>query len=209
MSSTSDRVSDPFRDPTRPHVARRAFTSRTLLSLLLILATVNVLMFAVQRWFFVPLRVPSASMEPNLRNGDRILVQRTWSSTSELAKRIDRGDVLVFRAPEDRHPLVVKRVIGLPGETIQAVDGQIAINNETLLDEKWLPEAERDASSASAQTVDIELTQIDGDEVYVLGDNRDQSIDSRSFGPVRLDDVVGTVAVRFLPFDRFGTVDWE
>lgn len=188
---------------------RRVLGSRRLLGVLLIIASANVLFFAVQRWIAVPLRIPSPSMQPALQDGDRILVRRNFKPASDLAREIDRGDVLVFRAPHAGEPLVVKRVIGLPGETIQALDGVIAIDNEVTLVEKWLPESERARGSEAAEGVDIEFTRLDDDEVYLLGDNRDESIDSRSFGPVELDRVVGTVLVRFWPFDRVGTVDWS
>jgi signal peptidase I len=192
-----------------PDAVRRVLTSRALLGVLVVVATVNVAFFAVQRYVVLPVHVPSASMEPNLRPGDRILVHRTFSSAEELGRSLKRGDVLVFRAPHAGEPLVVKRVIGLPGESIQATDGLIAINNSTTLVEKWLPEAERRRGSHAANTVDIPLTQLGPDEVYLLGDNRDASIDSRSFGPVKLDRVVGTVLVRYWPISRFGTVDWS
>jgi signal peptidase I len=104
---------------------------------------------------------------------------------------------------------VVKRVIGLPGETIEARDGLIAIDNRTTLIEKWLPESERARGSRAAATVDIPRTELADDEVYLLGDNRDASTDSRSFGPVKLDRVVGTVLVRFWPPNHIGTVDWS
>ena len=187
---------------------RRMLTNRALFGVLVVVAVGNVLVFALERWVALPLHVPSESMEPNLEVGDRILVRRTYDSAEELADRLDRGDVLVFRSPRAGEPLVVKRVIGLPGESIEARDGQIAIDETTLLDEKWLPESEREVGSPAANTVDIPFTQLDDDEVYLLGDNRDSSIDSRQFGPVSLDRVVGTVLVRFWPVGRFGTVDW-
>jgi signal peptidase I len=183
-------------------------TSRALLGVLVVVATVNVAVFAAERWVAVPLRVPSASMQPALEVGDRVLVRRTFDEPDALADRIDRGDVLVFRAPHAGEPLVVKRVIGLPGESIQAVDGRIAIDNRTTLVEKWLPESERALGTPAARSVDIPYTQLGDDEVYVLGDNRDASIDSREFGPLELDRVVGTVLTRYWPLDRIGTVDW-
>lgn len=191
------------------HRARRFFTSRALLGVLVVVAVANIAVFAVERWVALPLRVPSASMEPALRDGDRILVRHGSDSQRALADRVDRGDVLVFRSPEVGRPLVVKRVIGLPGESIEAVDGLIAIDNETTLVERWLPESERELGTPGARSVDIELTSLADDEVYVLGDNRDHSIDSRQFGPIELNDVVGTVATRFWPPRRFGTVDWS
>ncbi len=188
--------------------ARKILTSRALLGVLVVVAAVNLAVFAVQRVWVMPLHVPSASMEPALQAGDRILVRRSHESADQLADRLDRGDVLVFRAPHDDEPLTVKRVIGLPGETIQARDGVIAVDGDSILVEKWLPEEQRRPGSDEAESVDIPFTRLDDDEVYLLGDNRDGSIDSRTFGPVSLDRVVGTVLVRFWPPGRYGEVDW-
>ncbi|MEO6867935.1 MAG: signal peptidase I [Gaiellales bacterium] len=187
---------------------RRVLTSRALLGVLVVVSVANLAIFAVERWIALPLHVPSASMEPSLQHGDRILVKRSYASSTQLASELNRGDVLVFRSPRVGEPLVVKRVIGLPGERIQAVDGLIAINNRTTLVEKWLPQAQREPGSAAANSVDIDPVRLADDEVYLLGDNRNNSIDSREFGPVKLDRVVGTVLVRFWPITRFGTVDW-
>lgn len=187
---------------------RRVLANRTLTTIIVAVATANILMFAVQRWVALPLHVPSPSMEPALQRGDRILVRRSYGSPDELSDRLDRGDVLVFRAPQQGSPLVVKRVIGLPGETIEAVDGLIAIDNETTLVEKWIPESEREPGSHAADSVDIKRTSLGSDEVFLLGDNRDNSIDSRSFGPVKLDRVVGTVVGRYWPLGRWGSVDF-
>jgi signal peptidase I len=182
-------------------VVRDLLTNRTLLGVLVIIAISNLIVFSVQRYVALPMPVGSSSMEPALHTGEWIMVRRTHDSPKQLAASIDRGDVLVFRAPHEGHPLVVKRIIGLPGETIQASQGPIAIDNEKTLIEKWLPESERGP-------VTIKETHLADDEVFVMGDNRDGSVDSRNFGPVKLDDVVGTVALRFWPPGRTGTVDW-
>jgi signal peptidase I len=176
---------------------------------LVVVVVVNVAIFAVERWLVLPLRVPSASMEPALEQGERVLVRRIHESPGELAEDLDRGDVLVFRSPHEGEPLTVKRVIGLPGETIEARDGVIAIDNERTLVERWLPESERELGSDAADTVDIPRTVLRSDEVFLLGDNRDGSLDSREFGPVTLDRVVGEVLVRYWPPNRYGKVDWE
>jgi signal peptidase I len=181
--------------------ARSLRSNRTLLGVLAIVALSNLIVFAIQRYIALPMPVAEHSMEPSLHDGEWIMVRRTHQSASELAKDIDRGDMLVFRAPHKGRPLVVKRIIGLPGETIEAHDGPIAIDNSTTLVEKWLPESER-------RNITIKRTHLARDEVFVLGDNRDVSLDSRAFGPVKLDDVAGTVMVRFWPLNRMGTVDW-
>jgi len=186
---------------------RRALGSRTFRWLVIVLAAVNTAAFGVQRQFYVPVTIPSGSMEPTIDAGDRILVRRTHDSVTQLARSIERGDVIVVRAPEEGHPLVVKRVVGLPGETIQASDGVIALDDQNVLDETYLADAITDTGSASADSVDIERTELSSTELFVLGDNRARSIDSRSYGPIQLADVVGTVSVRFWPVSRFGTVE--
>jgi signal peptidase I len=186
-------------------VLRRILASRALFGVLVVVAVANLAIFAAERWYALPMQVPSASMEPLLQAGDRILVRRTHDSPDELADRIERGDVVVFRSPDDG-TLLVKRVIGLPGERIEALDGRIVIDDFETLDEPWLPDDEA-APGDAADTVDIERTDLARDEVFVLGDNRDRSIDGREFGPVPLDDVVGDVQLRLWPTDRFGTVE--
>lgn len=185
---------------------RRVLTSRTFLWIVLVLAAVNTAAFGVQRLFYVPVAIPSESMEPTVDAGDRIFVRRTHKSVTQLARSIERGDVIVLRAPEEGHPLVVKRVVGLPGETIEARDGVIAINNDRILDETYLSNDVTDIGTPGADSVDVDRTKLSRTELYVLGDNRAHSIDSRSYGPIQLADVVGTVSLRFWPPGRFGTV---
>lgn len=188
---------------------RRVLRSRTFFVLLLVIVGAMSVLFGVERWIVTPLGISTPSMEPALRSGDRILVRRSHDSVAKLRDTIERGDVVVFHAPEDGAPLLIKRVIALPREEIQARDGIIAINDERLLDEEWLPDSERDEDSSGAQSVDIDRLQLADDEVYVLGDNRDASIDSRSFGPVKLEAITGRSAVRIWPPGRFGTLDWS
>ncbi|MBC7459822.1 MAG: signal peptidase I [Thermoleophilia bacterium] len=181
-------------------------SSRTFLGIVLVVAAVNLAAFGVQRLFWVPVAIPSSSMEPTVDAGDRIFVRRTHQSQQQLARSVERGDVIVLRAPEEGHPLVVKRVVALPGESIQAKDGIIAIDDQQVLDETYLANRITDAGTAGADSVDINRTELTGTELYVMGDNRAHSIDSRSYGPIQLADVVGTISLRFWPPGRFGTV---
>lgn len=186
---------------------RRMLSTRALFGVLVVVAVANVAIFCLQRWVVLPVHVPTASMEPAVREGERLLVRRTFDSPEQLARSVERGDVLVFRSPQQGEPLVVKRVIALPGEVIQALDGLVAIDDVDVLDEEWLPEAMREPGSTAMRSVDIERTVLGADEVFVMGDNRADSIDSRSFGPVPLDRVVGTVSFRFWPPSRWGSVE--
>ena len=204
---------------------RRFVGSTPFLIIVALFVAILVKTFVIQAFY-----IPSESMVPTLEVGDRVFVSKFMFDGGDVA----RGDVIVFENPHpgevpDRgivsgffHWLgegigfaqpenedFIKRVIALPGETIEARDGVVAINNERILDERWLPRSERRLGSKGAKSVDIERTTLDEDEVYVLGDNRDASIDSRSFGPVSLERVVGRSAVRVWPPSRFGTLDWS
>jgi signal peptidase I len=166
---------------------------RTTRVVLLVVATVigsNLLRSCIAE----PYTVASTSMEPEFHDGDRLVVNK-------LAYRfgdVRRSDIVVIethRVSEGTERLgetLVKRVVGLPGDVVQAVDGRVLINGEPL-DEPWLD---------GAQTAAFGPVQVPEDALFVLGDARDVSIDSRSFGPVPVDAVVGRVdAVIWPPGD--------
>jgi signal peptidase I len=159
------------------------------------------------------LRTPSVSMYPAILPGDRIVV-------SKLDHGVRRGNLVVFRAPEEPEQLLVKRVIALPGETVR-MDGRAIVVDHipfslARLDaacqvspdcELW--EESSDAhrctvafSRVPALTQSAEPLRVPDESVFVLGDNRDNSLDSRVFGPVPLSDVVGKVQFTWL---RWGT----
>jgi signal peptidase I len=188
---------------------RRILSSRAAFRAVFGLVVILVALFVCERLLLLPLGITTPSMQPSLQRGDRILVVRSHASDAELRKQLRRGDVIVFRAPQPGKPLLVKRVIGLPGELIQAKDGVVAIDNSTILEEDWLPHRERDLGTIAARSVDIPRTRIADDEVFLMGDNREFSIDSRSFGPVGLGAIVGRSAIRIWPPNRLGRLDWS
>lgn len=142
-------------------------------------------------WFFLTFRIGyvlTSSMSPTLKPGDQYLIHlRAYSHA-----RPRRGDIIVFRDEKDGM-LLVKRVVGLPGETISIVRGRVFINDK-LIAEPYL--AEKPMSEWPLQVT------IPGDSVFVLGDNRDESDDSRDFGPVRLDEIMGRAERILRPTDR-------
>jgi signal peptidase I len=150
--------------------------------------------------------IPSGSMEPTLQIGDRIVVDKL----SYDLHGIGRGDIVVFSTPKDEHcagpPVanLVKRVIGLPGETISLAGGQVEINGK-LLPEPWLPPAVRletiPGPSGQPYSLEVPYTVPKGD-VFVMGDNRTQSCDSRYWGPIRESTIVGKVDLRIWPVSR-------
>jgi signal peptidase I len=146
--------------------------------------------FVVQTFY-----IPSASMEPTLMVGDRILVDKL----SYHLHAVGRGDIVVFSKPAGEvTPGVndlVKRVIGLPGETISSPDGRVWINGSPLA-EPWLP--------SGTVTRGIKPQKIPQGEYFVMGDNRGDSSDSRVFGPIPKSLIVGRVVFRIWPLSHLG-----
>jgi signal peptidase I len=120
--------------------------------------------------------IPSGSMAPTLTPGDQIVVTRYIRSTPE------RGDVIVFRSPAGSDDLIVKRVVGMPGDLVDSRLGRVRIGGHTLPEPYVL---------RTAATGAIDPQVIPADSYYVLGDNRDDSLDSRTWGVVPRTHVVG------------------
>lgn len=137
-------------------------------------------------------QVYGQSMEPNLYAGQRVIVEK-------ISYRLHpprRGDIVVLRLPEQRGNFLIKRVVGLPGERIEIRDERVFIDGQPLT-EPYLHRAIR---------YSMPPRHIAEDSVFVLGDNRDFSNDSRSFGPVPLSNVIGRAWIRYWPLDQVGLV---
>lgn len=152
----------------------------------------------VYLFFMQPNQVKGNSMYPTYHDGEYILTDKI----SYRLNKPERGDVIVFKSPKDQEVDFIKRIIGLPGETVKVTNGKVYVNNKQL-SEPYLP-----ASSVtrpglfSREGTAITVTS---DNYYVLGDNRDHSSDSREWGLVNTDEFIGRVFFRYFPFDRFGS----
>lgn len=138
--------------------------------------------------------IPSESMESTLQLQDRVLVNKV----SYRLHDVNRGDVVVFRRPDDEPAEIrdlIKRVIGLPGETIEGRDNAVWINGQRL-EESYLADDE--------VILPFGPVTVEEGHVFVMGDNRDESLDSRFFGTVPEDRIVGRAFVLFWPIDRAG-----
>ena len=133
-------------------------------------------------------------MEPTLYNGDNLLVDKITYRFREPK----RYEIICFNSGYEREGLI-KRVIGLPGETVQITNGMIFIDGIQIDDVKGLEKIED--PGLAEQEIELE-----DDEYFVVGDNRDKSIDSRSadIGNVKREDILGRTTLRIYPFDRFG-----
>jgi signal peptidase I len=159
---------------------------RDLVFALMIAALVVV--FVVQ-----PVKVEGTSMLPRLHDGERIFVNKLiYYDEYRWAPKIERGDIVVFWYPNDPTKSYIKRVIGLPGEIVEVREGTVYING-SVLEEKYLDPGEN-ASSASQNAVKVKLNYY-----FVMGDNRDNSSDSRSWGLVPKKYIYGKALLRYWP----------
>lgn len=144
---------------------------------------------ALRIFLFQTFLVPSASMETAIRAYDEIVIFKgAYRVFGIVHSRPNRNDVVVFRAPFVADDLYVKRVIGLPGETVEIEYGVVYINGEAL-DEPY-------AAHTGSNYTRITLKE---NELFVMGDNRRVSEDSRDYGPIREDDIVGRAIAVFAP----------
>jgi signal peptidase I len=141
--------------------------------------------FVIQAFF-----IPSGSMEPTLNVGDRVFVNKL----SYKLHDVHRGDLVVFERPPNEAASdikdLIKRVVALDGETVEGHDGKVYVDGEAL-DEDYLP--------SGTYTTDFDPQKIPKDHVFVMGDNRGNSQDSRVFGPIDEELIVGRAFIRVWP----------
>jgi signal peptidase I len=138
-------------------------------------------------------RVDGQSMEPGLHTDQRLVVEKV----SYRVHGPQRYDVVVLRLPAQGEEMLIKRVIGLPGETVEIHDGQVYVNGQPL-EEPYEPGETRPGRSEQVVVPPL--------HVYVLGDNRSHSNDSRNFGPVPIENIVGRAWLSYWPVGSWGLV---
>jgi signal peptidase I len=190
----------------RRHAAPVPVRGRWLVETVVVVVVAVVVALLLRTFVVATYSIPSGSMEPTLQVGDRIVVDKL----SYDLHGVDRGNIVVFSTPKDEHcagpPVanLVKRVIGLPGETISLSEGQVYINGK-LLAEPWLQRAVQKETIPGPSTKAYSLEEpykVPSGDVFVMGDNRTQSCDSRYWGPIAESTIVGKVDVRIWPVTR-------
>lgn len=167
----------------------RAFALALLEVLEIALVTIGAVV-AIRYFVVQPFLVSGGSMESTFSNGDYVLIdQLTYRFRGP-----ERGEVIVFKNAEGTY--FIKRVIGLPGDTVKVADGSVRISNKEnpegyVLDEQYLP-----AGLPTAGAADVTLGD---EEFFVMGDNRPYSYDSRSWGAIDGEEIVGIVRLRLWP----------
>lgn len=152
--------------------------------------------FLIRSFLVQPFLVSGSSMVPSFKNGDYLLVDEI----TYHFRPPERGEVVVFKYPNDQSTYFIKRIIGLPGERVQIQNGRVTIFNQDhpqgfSLNESYIP--------ASVSTSGNENFDLAPGQYLVLGDNRSFSFDSRSWGTLPARDIVGVVRLRLWPLSEF------
>ena len=180
-------VSVPRR-PAAPSAARTAISWLRDLAVSVVIAIIVIL------FLYQPVKVEGTSMTPSLVNEERIFINKFVYRFG--ISDIDRGDTVVFWAPEDPTRSYIKRVIGVPGDVVEIVDGTVVLNGKRLA-EPYLIDANRDRMSMPRRVIEPE-------HYFVLGDHRNSSNDSRSWGTVSRDAIYGKAVFVYWPLNRLG-----
>jgi signal peptidase I len=159
----------------------------------ILLAVVIAVLMVV--FLYQPVKVEGTSMQPELVDQERIFVNKFVYRFEE----IHRGDIVVFWYPRDPSKSFIKRVIGVPGDVVSVNNGQVFING-SLLEEKYVPRGYQDLESFPPM-------RVKEDHYYVLGDHRNASNDSRSWGLVPRKYIYGKAVFRYWPMEKAGFLE--
>jgi signal peptidase I len=178
----------------RPKLRRGSILQEGFDTLLLIALVYTLVNLATVRFF-----IEGPSMQPNFHEGQYLVVSRAHYLLGDPT----RGDIIVFDAPGDDqsadNPLLIKRLIGLPGDTVAIRNGQVYINDVTL-SEPYILEP------CTTNTCADRFWEVPPGEYFMMGDNRNNSRDSRSFGTVTKDRIIGEAIIRYWPPSDWGSV---
>jgi len=181
-------LAHPAEEQEIPPVAGRL---RVWLRDLLISVVVS---FFIITFLYQPVKVEGTSMAPQLHDQDRLFINKFAYNF----EKIERDDVVVFYYPRDTQKSYIKRVIGLPGDTVRIANGQVFVNRKALT-EPYVPERYRDVRS-------MDEFRVPEGEYFVMGDHRSISSDSRDFGPVERGLIYGKAAFVYWPREEMGVV---
>jgi signal peptidase I len=180
-------------DPSpEPAEERRVSALRNAVEWIVIIVGALLVAFLVKTFLVQAFYIPSGSMLPTLEEQDRVLVNKL----SYDLHAVHRGDIVVFESPQGEGQIrdLIKRVIALPGETVEAREGQVLINGQPLQEGYLGP---------GISTGPLEPQTIPPDHYFVMGDNRGNSKDSRYFGPIPKSLIVGRAFVKVWPLNHF------
>lgn len=154
-----------------------------------------VTVFFIRTFLIQPFLVSGASMEPNFSSGDYLLIDEITYRFREP----ERGEAVVFRYPQNPSTFYIKRVIGLPGERVVVKDGRVLIYNQQFPEGAKIEQDYLTPGVRTTGNLDVTLSE---NNYFVLGDNRNYSFDSRSWGTLPRKNITGLVRLRLLPISK-------
>ena len=182
--------------PATPPPPAQASIFATLVYLMRDLFLAVIIAFVIIFFIYQPVRVEGTSMMPALRDQERIFVN-IFSYRLGISS-IERGDTVVFRFPQDPSKHYIKRVIGVPGDTVEVTGGVVVLNGKRQAEE-YVPDEYRDNQN-------LALTKIGPAQYFVMGDHRTSSNDSRAWGPVEREFIYGKAVFVYWPLDKLGVL---
>ncbi len=168
-----------------------------------------VIIIPIRMFLFQPFFVDGESMYPSFEDGEYLIiyehgykqVEVFGKTLTQVTKDFSRGEVAVFHPPNNEEQYYIKRIVGLPGESIAIIGGKVVIYNALHPEGEILTE---DYIAEGAELADMPKRALGEEEYFVMGDNRMFSFDSRNFGPVQKDMIIGKVLFRAWPVNRVG-----
>lgn len=174
-------------------------TKAHLIDLFIFVAVVSAIMLVVHKFVAEPHQVSGSSMVPNFKDGDFIITNKIATNFYPL----HRGEIIIFTNPRDNSKVFIKRVIGLPKDRVKILAGNVFLNDKKI-DEPYLPQ--QTLTPASTYLSEGEEIVVPDNQYFVIGDNRGGSSDSREWGPVKKELVIGQAWLRYWPIDKFGII---
>lgn len=197
MSEIKENIQETKDETSKKTSKKKNSLGRELMEDVIMVLVVLVVVFLIKNFVLINAVIPSGSMENTIMTGDRVFGNRLTYRFGDP----ERGDIAIFRYPDDESELYIKRVMGLPGDTIEIKDGLLYLNNsEEPLAEPYLKEI---------PTGDFGPYQVPEGCYFMLGDNRNKSNDSRMWENtyVTRENVLAKAVFRYYPFDKVGTIE--
>ncbi len=221
----NDYTHETTEPAAQPEAEKPTVSIRNVVKELLETAIYIFLVFVIVRSMVQNFKIQGLSMEPSLHSGQYILVNklvyfhfdrnapmRLLPGNDDLPDHTvypfsmpERGDIVVFEYPNDINKDYIKRVVGLPGETVDIRDGHVYIDG-TLLEEPYL---DHETYCGSGKACSRGPVAVPEGTVFVMGDNRSNSSDSREWGPLELEHIIGQAWILYFPLDQIGIVPHE
>ena len=197
MAERENNLENIEKQKTKKRSKRKNSLGRELLEDVVLVIVVLAVVFILKNYVLINAVIPSGSMENTIMTGDRVFGNRLAYRFGEP----ERGDIVIFKYPDNEEELYIKRVIGLPGDKVEIRDGLVYLNDSAKpLEEPYLKET---------PVGDYGPYQVPEDGYFMLGDNRNWSKDSRFWENtyVTREEVLAKAVFRYYPFDEIGTIE--